>query len=51
MTDRHWDEISSAVGFEVKPNDEFTFTKILDMGLMSHVEKCVEVGEKAAKEY
>ena len=29
----------------------FTFTNALDMGLMKHVEVCVEVGEKAAKEY
>jgi len=35
----------------VKPTEDFTFTKILDMGLLNNVEKCIEVGEKASKEY
>lgn len=51
MCDRHWKEITDRVGFEVKPMPGFTFTNALDMGLMKHVEVCVEVGEKAAKEY
>lgn len=51
MYDRHWEEISQKVGFEVKPTEDFTFTKILDMGLLNNVEKCIEVGEKASKEY
>lgn len=25
MFDRHWKQISEKVGFEVKPNDDFTF--------------------------
>lgn len=33
MYDRHWEQISEAVGFEVKPTEDFTFTNILDMGL------------------
>lgn len=51
MGERHWAEISGFVGFEVKPTENFTFTNILDLGLLSHVEKCIEVGEKASKEY
>lgn len=51
MNDRHWGEISKRVGFPVKPSEGFTFTKVLEMGLLDHVDVCVEVGEKAAKEY
>lgn len=51
MNKRHWDEISNRVGFEVKPTEGFTFTKVIEMGLLNHVDVCVEVGEKASKEY
>ena len=52
MFDRHWKQISEKVGFEVKPNVEgFNFQKVLDMGLMDHADKCIEVGERAEKEY
>ena len=51
MTERHWNEISMRVGFTVKPSEGFTFTKVLEMGLMQNVDVCVEVGEKASKEY
>jgi dynein heavy chain len=47
MTERHWGEISKRVGFDVKPQEGFTFTKVLEMGLLDHVDVCVEVGEKA----
>jgi dynein heavy chain len=51
MTERHWNEITKRVGFDVRPVEGFTFTKILEMGLMDTVDVCVEVGEKAGKEY
>ena len=51
MKDRHWKQISEAVGFEVKPDEGFNFQKALDIGLLKSVDACVEVGERAAKEY
>ncbi|KAL4429885.1 hypothetical protein ABPG74_022908 [Tetrahymena malaccensis] len=51
MKDRHWDAITNKVGFEVRPDNSFNFQKVLDMGLMTHIEHCVEIGEQAAKEY
>lgn len=44
MKDRHWDEISAKAGREVRPKDDFTFTKLLDMGMMEHINMCVDVG-------
>jgi dynein heavy chain len=35
----------------VKPTEDFTFTKLLDMGLMDNLETCIEIGERASKEY
>lgn len=51
MNERHWEQISAKVGFEVKPTEDFTFQKVIDMGLIEHNEICVEVGERASKEY
>jgi dynein heavy chain len=51
MKDRHWEAISAQVGFEIKPDDNFNFTKVLEMGLMDHLTLCEEIGEKASREY
>lgn len=51
MKDRHWEQISEKVGFPVKPDESFTFQSALDMDLLKHSEVCVEIGEKAAKEF
>jgi len=51
MKERHWQQISEAAGFEVSPGEDFNFAKVLEMGLMKHVEQIVEIGERAAKEF
>lgn len=51
MKERHWDQVSQKVGFEVRPYEGFTFTKVLEMGLMKSCEDCCEIGERAGKEY
>lgn len=55
MVDRHWQQISDRVGFEIKPNmqqaEEFTFQLCLDRGLMKNVDFIVDIGEKATKEF
>ena len=51
MKDRHWEQISTQVGKTVAPDPSFTFQTCLDLKLMDHVNFCVEVGEKASKEF
>lgn len=55
MVERHWKQISDIVGFTVNPDNEtdepFNFQKVLDLGLMKHVEELVDVGERASKEF
>lgn len=51
MKDRHWQAISEKVGFEVKPYEGFTFNNCLEMELHKFTEECVDIGEKAGKEY
>jgi dynein heavy chain len=51
MKDRHWEAISQKVGFEVKPYEGFTFNQCLEMELNKYTEECVDIGEKAGKEF
>lgn len=51
LKERHWTQISNAVGFEVKPYEGFTFQNILDMNLYKFSDEIVEIGERAGKEY
>jgi dynein heavy chain len=51
MKDRHWDQISDKVGFDIRPDEEFTLQKVIDKGMLKHVEICEEVGERAYKEF
>ena len=46
MKPRHWQQISEKVGFEIYPDEGFTFQKVLDKDMMGHVDLCVEVGER-----
>ena len=51
MKDRHWDQITEAVGFELRPEEGFTLTTVVERGMLNHVDVAEEVGEKAFKEY
>jgi len=51
MKDRHWDQVSAAVGFDIRPVEDFTLQGCVDKGLLTHTELCDEVGERAFKEY
>ena len=51
MKDRHWEQLSKEVGFEVKPTEDFTFQHIKDLNLIEYVAICEDIGEKASKEF
>lgn len=51
MKDRHWDQISAKVGFDIRPTEEFTLTSVINAGMIKHIDICEEVGEKAYKEF
>lgn len=36
MVDRHWDEISKGVGFDIRPVEGFTLNAVIDMGMVEH---------------
>lgn len=51
MRDRHWEQLSQKLGFEVKPDESFTFTHALEKGLQNHIDAIAKVGEFAGKEF
>jgi len=51
MKDRHWEAISTKVGFEVKPYEGFTLTKVQEMNLIKWSDDIVDIGDRAGKEF
>jgi dynein heavy chain len=51
MKERHWDMLSKAVKKEVRPHEGFNYKECMDMGLHEFTEECVDIGEKAGKEF
>ena len=51
MQDRHWEQLSSRIGFELKPYEGFNFQKVMEMNLLDKAEDIVDIGERAGKEY
>jgi dynein heavy chain len=51
MKDRHWDALSEKVKFDIRPTEGFTLTSVINAGMLTHLEVCEEIGEKAYKEF
>jgi dynein heavy chain len=51
LRDRHWEKLSEIVGFQLKPEEEATLSKYLDMNLESYLEKFESISEAASKEF
>ncbi|XP_028284148.1 dynein heavy chain 3, axonemal [Parambassis ranga] len=51
IKDRHWEMISSVVGFSVKPDANSSLLNMLDLGLSEFSDKLEEIGASASKEY
>lgn len=51
LRDRHWEAISEAIGFTLKPDDSFCLSKVVDMNLEAHIPKFESISEAASKEF
>ena len=51
MKDRHWDQISNKVGFDIRPTEGFTLTSVINLGLKKFDDFLDDVGERAYKEH
>ena len=51
MRDRHWVQISSELGKEMHPEEEFTLTMALELGIVEHSENIIKICDVANKKY
>ncbi|XP_046888652.1 dynein axonemal heavy chain 3 [Hypomesus transpacificus] len=51
IKDRHWEKISSIVGFDIKPDVDTSLLNMLDLGLSKFSDKLEEMGASASKEH
>ena len=49
--DRHWEDISTLVGFQIKPDRDVMLYKLIDLEVTNHLAKLEEISENASKEY
>ena len=51
LRDRHWDKMSGIVGFEIKRDEQTSFSRLLDRQIAVHYEKIQEVSDFASREW
>ena len=51
MVDRYQDAISKQVGFDIRPDENFTFNNVIEKGLLKHTDLCEDIGERAYKKH
>ena len=51
MRERHWKQVSDTVGFDLRPDDHTSLTRVLDMGVSKHIDRLLEISEAASKQY
>lgn len=51
MRPRHWDQLSSALSFDLHPDSSYTLDKALQQGLLAHLDTITKVADVASKEY
>ena len=51
MRDRHWEKISAELGSPLHPDESFTLTQAIEMGLPDHLAMITKISDVAGKEY
>ncbi|KAJ7305844.1 hypothetical protein JRQ81_010210 [Phrynocephalus forsythii] len=51
MKDRHWEQISDIVGYEIRPDETTSLMNMLEYGLSKFIDKLEPIGAAASKEY
>ena len=41
IRDRHWDQMSDVMGFDIRPQEDSSLLQMLDHGLSKQLDKCV----------
>ncbi|MCQ2818128.1 MAG: hypothetical protein MJ252_12755 [archaeon] len=50
LKERHWEDIKAKTNISGPPREGLTFQILLDEGMLTHLEFCTEIGEKAFRE-
>ena len=51
LRERHWQQLSDEVGFDITPDEDTTLAKLLEMNLDEHLERFEAISEGASKEF
>ncbi|XP_039273758.2 dynein axonemal heavy chain 3-like isoform X3 [Styela clava] len=51
IKDRHWEQISDIVGFDIKPDEETSLAHMLEYGLHKNMDAIEAIGARATKEW
>jgi len=51
MRERHWEQLSSELGFQLAPDESTTLNSFIELNLGEHIEMLQKVAESAAKEF
>ncbi|XP_062820321.1 dynein axonemal heavy chain 3 [Anolis carolinensis] len=51
MKDRHWEQISDVIGYEIRPDETTSLMNMLEYGLSKFIDKLEPIGAAASKEY
>ncbi|XP_070580768.1 dynein axonemal heavy chain 3-like [Ptychodera flava] len=51
IRDRHWEQMSDIVGYDLKPEADTSLFQMVEIGLAKHLEKLEEISGAASKEY
>ncbi|XP_070569551.1 dynein axonemal heavy chain 7-like isoform X2 [Ptychodera flava] len=51
LRDRHWDQMAEIVGYPLKPDEDTTLSKMIDMNLEPYLARFEGISEAASKEY
>jgi dynein heavy chain, axonemal len=51
LQQRHWEQISSLVGFQLEPDNVFTLGRLIEMEVGKHAQELTRLSEAASKEH
>ncbi|XP_054256854.1 dynein axonemal heavy chain 3 [Macrosteles quadrilineatus] len=51
IQERHWQQMSEAVGITISPTPESTLSDMIELGLTKHIAKLEEIGVTASREF
>jgi dynein heavy chain len=50
MKERHWEEISTLVGFPIRPDKDLMLNRLIDLNVTEHLARLDEISDSAMKE-